>query len=160
MEVVMKKLEICPSKPFIILLSSLFLCVFSIGDRLCAVDVEEVKTNFNTMKVSQESTSIIDEIINGEFQEDRNYLSILPSSKFQYEDYEDIDPSIIGYAYQVLGQYYMVEKKDVSKAAISYFRSLECYYFNDELIGYLRRIGVKSFTRENIETGLNKIIKR
>ncbi len=156
----MKNLEICHSKPFIILLSSLFLCYLSIGDRLYAAEVEELNKNFDTMKVSQESINIIDEIINGEFQKDKDYLSILPSSKSQYEDYEGIDPSIIGYAYQVLGQYYMVEKKDVSNAAISYFRSLECYPFNDELIGYLRRIGVKSFTDESIKTGLTKIMRK
>lgn len=155
----MKTLESYSTQFFTTILSILFSCNFSIGNKLQATEVEDIKKDFHSMRLSQENPNIIDEIINGEFKENKDYLAILPSSKSQYENYENIDPSIIGHAYQVLGQYYMVEKKDPSKAAVSYFRSLECYPFNDELIGYLRKIGVKTFISENIEKALEKITK-
>lgn len=140
----------------------LFTLIFSTNNKLKATEVEEMKNHsISGMKPIKEESSediidIIEDIINGRFRENVDYLSILPSSS---GGNEDVDSSMLGYAYQVLGQHYMIEKKDASKAALSYSRSLNYYPFNDELTFYLKKIGVKRFTNEDIEKALGKIIR-
>lgn len=138
----------------------LFTLIFSIQNKINAIDVEEMKNPsiIGSKPIKEEcSDNIIDDIINGKFREDVDYLSTLPSSS---GDDEEVDLCMMGYAYQVLGQHYMIEKKDASKAALSYFRSLKCYPFNEELTFYLKKIGVKNFSNGDIEKALEKIIRK
>ena len=113
--------------------------------------------------ITEESEDIINEIINGNFRENVDYLqklTLLKSESEENEDSEEINSSMLAYAYQVLGQHYMNEG-DAEKAATSYFRSLKNYPFNDELTYYLNRIGVTNLaSKSNIFNSLNKIVKK
>ena len=131
----------------------------SVGNKVEATDprLEETEQAFTAMKLSEQDIDIIDEIINGNFRMGVNYLEILPSPKAEYKEEEETSSSMLAYAYQVLGQHYMQEK-DASKAATAYCCSLKGYPSNYELTYYLNKLGVRNFSKGNIEEALNKIV--
>jgi hypothetical protein len=125
-------------------------------------EAENMNKTFANMSIDTRETTLdaIDAIINGRFEDHINYLDILPSPKSERRNDQEVDPAMIAYAYEVLGQHYMT-KKDASKAATSYFYSLQYCPFNEELIYYLRKTGVTNFSNENnIRSALEKIAIR
>jgi hypothetical protein len=69
---------------------------------------------------------------------------------------QENEPSMIAYAYQQLGLYYLYDD-NISKAAEAYSLSLNKYPLNQELTHYLNKLGVVHFSKPEIEEGLKKI---
>ena len=134
-------------------------CNMFVASTLEAADQKEIEKPFATMSITKKSVDAVNEIINGDFAESVDYLKVLPIPQTPCKEDEETDPSMVAYAYQVLGQHYM-EQRDAPKAAVAYCRSLKGYPLNYELTFYLNNLGVKNFSDEDIENALKEILKK
>ncbi len=159
----MRKLRINSKGCLTALLCGVSILGLSVGNKAGATDTDtkEIEKPFMIMKISESEEEIIDEIVNGRFRSNVDYLAKLPLPKVSYnEEQEDTDSSMLAYAYQVLGRHY-IDEDNAPNAAIAYFRSLKADPFNYELICYLKELGVKNFSsKENIEKVLVKIVQK